>query len=117
MRVAVAGATGRIGARTAEALRRQGHHVVALSRSNGVDLVTGRRLDEALEGVDVLVDTTNVAADAGDATVATFAQMTHNLLESGARAGVRHHVLLSIAGVDRIPDNAHYAGKREQERL
>jgi uncharacterized protein YbjT (DUF2867 family) len=43
--------------------------------------------------------------------------MTRNLLSSGARAGVQHHVVLSIAGVDRISDNAHYAGKQEQERL
>jgi uncharacterized protein YbjT (DUF2867 family) len=77
----------------------------------------GRRLDEALQEVDVIVDTTNVAADARDSAVATFARMTHNLLESGERGGVRHHVLLSIVGVDRVPDNAHYAGKRAQERL
>jgi uncharacterized protein YbjT (DUF2867 family) len=117
MRVAVAGATGRIGARTLEALRLRGHHVVPISRSRGIDVLTGQRLDEALEGVDVVVDTTNVSPDAVDATVARFGQMTRNLLSSGARAGVAHHVLLSIAGVDRIPDNAHYAGKREQERL
>jgi uncharacterized protein YbjT (DUF2867 family) len=30
---------------------------------------------------------------------------------------VRHQVLLSIVGVDRIEGNAHYAGEREQERL
>ena len=34
-----------------------------------------------------------------------------------ALAGVRHHVLLSIVGVHRVEGNAHYAGKREQERL
>jgi uncharacterized protein YbjT (DUF2867 family) len=30
---------------------------------------------------------------------------------------VRHHVLLSIVGIHRVEGNAHYAGKREQERL
>ncbi len=43
--------------------------------------------------------------------------MTTRLLEAELRAGVQHHVLLSIAGVDRVAGNAHYAGKREQERL
>lgn len=31
--------------------------------------------------------------------------------------GVRHHVLLSIVGIDRGHHNAHSAGKLEQERL
>ena len=30
---------------------------------------------------------------------------------------MRHHVLLSIVGIHRVEGNAHYAGKREQERL
>jgi uncharacterized protein YbjT (DUF2867 family) len=30
---------------------------------------------------------------------------------------VGHHVLLSIAGVDRVEGNAHYAGKRRQEEV
>jgi uncharacterized protein YbjT (DUF2867 family) len=30
---------------------------------------------------------------------------------------VRHHVLLSILGIDRLEGNAHYAGKRRQEEL
>ena len=34
-----------------------------------------------------------------------------------ARAGVAHHVLLSILGVDRVHGNAHYVGKRHQEHL
>ena len=40
MRVAVAGATGHIGALTAAALERSGHDVVRISRSLGVDLLT-----------------------------------------------------------------------------
>jgi uncharacterized protein YbjT (DUF2867 family) len=49
--------------------------------------------------------------------VASFGTMTANLLEAEQRAGVHHHVLLSIVGVHRVEGNAHYAGKREQERL
>jgi nucleoside-diphosphate-sugar epimerase len=45
MRIAVAGATGNIGARTAAALERDGHDVVRISRSLGVDLITGEGLD------------------------------------------------------------------------
>ena len=38
MRIAVAGATGNIGARTVTALERAGHDVVGISRKQGVDL-------------------------------------------------------------------------------
>ncbi|NDU71847.1 NAD(P)H-binding protein [Actinomadura sp. DSM 109109] len=117
MRIAVAGATGNIGTLTVAALRRDGHDVVRISRSLGVDLTTGEGLDGALAGVEAVIDVTNsTAADAAE-TVAFFGAVTRNLLTAGERAGVGHHVLLSIAGVDRIEGNAHYAGKREQERL
>ena len=49
--------------------------------------------------------------------MALFGTATRNLLAAEERAGVRHHVLLSIVGIDRVEGNAHYAGKREQERL
>ncbi|GAB2469389.1 SDR family oxidoreductase [Streptosporangium sandarakinum] len=117
VRVAVAGATGNIGALTATALERAGHHVIRVSRSLGVDLTTGDGLDAALTGVEVVVDATNCTATDRDEAVAYFGATTRNLLAAGERAGVRHHVLLSIAGVDRVEGNAHYAGKREQERL
>ncbi|GAA3429931.1 NAD(P)H-binding protein [Streptosporangium nondiastaticum] len=117
VRVAVAGATGNIGALTATALERAGHHVIRVSRSLGVDLTTGDGLDAALTGVEAVVDATNCTATDRDEAVAYFGATTRNLLAAGERAGVRHHVLLSIAGVDRVEGNAHYAGKREQERL
>jgi uncharacterized protein YbjT (DUF2867 family) len=117
VRIAVAGATGNIGARTTTALERAGHEVVRISRSHGVDLLTGAGLDDALAGVDALADTTNAPAGDQDATVAYLGTTTANLLAAEARAGVRHHVLLSIAGIHDTGGNAHYAGKREQERL
>ena len=117
MRIAVAGATGHIGALTVSALEGRGHEVVRISRSLGVDCLTGEGLDEALEGVDAVVDVTNIAATDRAEAVASFGSITRNLLAAEHRAGVRHHVLLSIVGVDRVEGNAHYAGKREQERL
>ena len=117
MRIAVAGATGNIGSLTVAALNREGHEVILISRSLGVDLVTGDGLDDALTGVEALIDVTNGPAADRDETVAYFAATTRNLLAAEERAGVRHHVLLSIVGIDQIEGNAHYAGKREQERL
>ncbi|MBW1603839.1 NAD(P)H-binding protein [Streptomyces sp. JJ66] len=117
MRIAVAGATGNIGALTVAALEQDGHEVVRISRSLGVDLLSGDGLDAALAGVHAVVDATNCTATDPAETLAYFGATTRNLLDAGARAGVRHHVLLSIAGMDRVEGNAHYVGKREQERL
>ncbi|TCO53751.1 SDR family oxidoreductase [Actinocrispum wychmicini] len=117
MRIAVVGATGNIGSRTVTALDRDGHDVVRVSRALGVDLQTGDGLDQALTGVEAVVDVANGPTTDRAATVAYFNATTQNLLAAEHRAGVRHHVLLSIVGVDRVEGNAHYAGKREQERL
>jgi uncharacterized protein YbjT (DUF2867 family) len=117
MRIAVAGATGRIGQLTVAALERRGHHVVRISRSLGVDLLTGDGLTDALAGVDAVVDTTNTTAHDASQAVAGFGTITSNLLAAEKQAGVRHHVLLSIVGIHRVEGIAHYAGKREQERL
>lgn len=117
MRIAVAGATGNIGALTVAVLEEAGHEVVRISRSLGVDLTTGDGLDAALTGVEAVVDATNGPAADRDEAVAFFGTTTRNLLAAEARAGVRHHVLLSIACLHRVEGNAHYAGKREQERL
>lgn len=117
MRVAVAGATGTIGSRTAAALERAGHEVVGISREQGVDVVTGEGLAEALAGVEAVVDVTNGPAGSLEEAVTWFGTATANLLAAEEKAGVRHHVLLSIVAVHRVEGNAHYAGKREQERL
>lgn len=116
MRVAVAGATGRIGALTMSALERDGHEAVPISRSHGVDLLTGGGLDAALAGVAAVVDVTNTGAGDRDGAVHFFRTATENLLAAERRAGVGHHVALSIVGVDGVPDNAHYAGKVAQEQ-
>jgi uncharacterized protein YbjT (DUF2867 family) len=116
-RIAVAGATGNIGSLTVSILEAAGHDVVRLSRSDGVDILAGDGLDEVLVGCDAVVDTTNFGgADRGE-VVAYLGTLTRHLLAGEERAGVRHHVLLSIVGMDRVEGNAHYAGKREQERL
>ncbi|WP_336217014.1 SDR family oxidoreductase [Nonomuraea sp. LPB2021202275-12-8] len=117
MLIAVAGATGNIGALTVAALEREDHDVRRVSRSLGVDLSTGDGLDDALAGVEVVIDVTNAPAADRSGAVAYFGTTTRNLLAAEERAGVRHHVLLSITGIQHIEGNAHYAGKREQERL
>lgn len=102
MRVAVAGGTGLVGRHVVEELTAAGHHPVVLARSTGVDLVTGTGLDGALAGVDAVVDVTNVTTTSGKKAVAFFDRVAHTLQDAGEQAGVRHHVLLSIVGIDRV---------------
>lgn len=116
MKMAVAGGTGWVGKLVVQQAGERGHEVVVISRSGGVDLMTGAGLDDALRGVDVVIDVANVATLSRKASVAFFEAETRNLLAAEERAGVGHHVLLSIVGVDRV-DSGYYFGKRRQEEL
>jgi uncharacterized protein YbjT (DUF2867 family) len=117
VKIAVAGGTGLVGRHTVEAARRVGHDPVVLARSAGVDLSTGAGLAAALDGVDTVIDVTNTPSFDTNQVRGFFATVTSHLLAAEHDAGVRHHVVLSIVGLDRLPDDGHYAGKREQERL
>jgi uncharacterized protein YbjT (DUF2867 family) len=117
MRIAVIGGTGVVGRHTVEALRRAGHDTVKVARSSGVDLSTGVGLVGALAGVETVIDVANIQAADAQATQELFTVATQNLLAAEERARVRHHVLLSIVGLDRLDGNAHFAGKRRQEQL
>ena len=85
MRVAVAGGTGAVGAHTVLALQRAGHVPVVLTRSQGVDLETGAGLDNALAGVDALIDVTNFRPNDPTATRMMFETATRHLLDAEGR--------------------------------
>ena len=111
------GGRGRIGARLVTTLTRGGHDVVAASRRSGIDVVTGEGLAEALRGASVVVDVSDSPAF-DDASVMTFfTTSTRNLLAGEAAAGVGHHVMLSIVGIDRVPELGYYRAKLAQEQL
>ena len=115
-RVAVAGGTGAVGRHVVAALAAAGAEPVVLTRSAGVDLVTGQGLEDALRGAAAVVDVSNISTQKRQTSIDFFTASTSRLLEAGARAGAGHHVALSIVGVDRV-DSGYYAGKRVQEDL
>jgi uncharacterized protein YbjT (DUF2867 family) len=115
--VAVVGGTGRAGREIVDAIGRRGDDAVAVSQSTGVDVLTGRGLRAALEGVDAVVDATNRSTPNADEARGFFGTATRNLLAAEVEAGVGHHVVLSVVGIDRMPGHGYYAGKRLQEDL
>lgn len=115
-RIAVAGATGRVGRHVVNVLEAQGHDVVAISRSNGVDVITGDDLAEALAGVTTVIDAATGPSPGQAAATAFFTSSARNLQEYGKRAGVERLVVVSIIGIDRFT-GGYQAAKLEHERL
>jgi uncharacterized protein YbjT (DUF2867 family) len=116
MKIAVLGGTGLIGSQVVSILQGAGHDAVPLSPSTGVDLLTGQGLTDALAGAEVVVNLTN-SPTFDDASPAFFQTTMDNLLAAAAQAGVRHAVVLSIVGVDQVPDLDYYRAKVLQEDL
>lgn len=116
MKIAVAGGTGAVGAVTVTRLKMAGHEPVVLSRATGTDLLTGDGLAEKLHGVEAVIDLTSTSTTSAKAATEFFTTTTGNLLCAGAAAGVRHHLLLSIVGIDETPFG-YYVGKVAQEKL
>jgi len=114
-RIAVAGATGRVGRHTVDVLHEGGHDVVAISRSNGVDVITGDGLATALEGAEVIVDVATGPSPEQGAATEFFTTATRNLQEAGEKAGVRKLVVVSIIGTDRAA-GGYGAAKLAHER-
>ena len=101
-RIAVAGATGRVGRHVVDVLNEGGHDVVAISRSNGVDVITGDGLAAALDGVESVIDAATGPSAEQDAATEFFTTAARNLQEAGSRAGVRRMVVVSIIGTDKF---------------
>ncbi len=127
MDVAVTGGTGVLGRAVVAQLVERGHDVRVLSRRrpriaqpgtthHAVDLVGGAGLRDALAGADAVVEAANTPGS-GRKARPVLVEGTRRLLEVEARAGVAHHVAISIVGIDALPGFSYYAAKLEQERL
>jgi len=114
-KIAVAGATGRIGKHIADVVTERGHELVAFSRATGVDVIANQGLDAALEGVDILIDaTTGPSPDEREATE-FFVTSARNLQAAAAKAGVKRIVIISIVNIDAF-SGGYNAAKLAHER-
>ncbi len=115
MRIAVAGGTGIVGRYVVQAARAAGHDTVVLARSSGIDLRRETDLGAALQGVEVIVDTTNPPTTNRAKATAFFTEVTGRLHTAGSEAGVSRLVTLSIVGVDRVPGYGYFQSKLAHE--
>ncbi|GAA2787391.1 SDR family oxidoreductase [Kitasatospora aburaviensis] len=113
--VAVVGATGRLGGHVVRVLAERGHEVVTISRSAGVDVVTGRGLADALTGVDIVIDTAGTPSPDEKEVTEFFTAVAARLHEAGSRAGVERIVSVSIIGIDEST-GGYYRAKIAHEK-
>ena len=116
MKLVVIGGTGLVGSQVVQKLAAAGHQAVPAAPDTGVDLITGKGLDQALEGAQVVINVAN-SPTFDEASLDFFRTSMSNLLAAGERAGVRHQVILSIVGVEQVPDLVYYRAKALQEDL
>ncbi len=130
MTVAVVGATGFVGTSVVPQLAGAGHRVVAISR-NGIrrsewpasvaarsgDVVTGRGLGAALEGVDVVVHLVAIPRETRGRTFEDVnVRGTERVVEASRAAGVRRIVHVSAMGVTDDPKLAYLSSKWRGEQ-
>ena len=60
-------------------------------------------------------DVANAPAWEDAAVMDFFRTSTRNMLAAEAAAGIRHHVVLSVVGTDRLPDSGYFRAKVAQE--
>ena len=117
MKIVIIGGTGLIGSKVATKLRQLGHEVIAASPDTGVNTITGEGLDDALKGADVVVDVANSPSFEDKAVMQFFETSGRNLLAAEAKAGVKHHIALSVVGTDRLQESGYFRAKQAQENL
>jgi uncharacterized protein YbjT (DUF2867 family) len=117
LKIVVIGGSGLIGTKLVHRLRMYGHETIAASPSSGVDTITGAGLAEVMKGTEVVIDVTNSPSFEDALVLEFFETSTRNLLSAEAVAEVKHHVILSIVGADRLPDSGYMRAKVAQEDL
>jgi len=115
MKIAVAGSTGLIGSQLTALARREGHTVVEIARQTGFDLLVPESLDQALTGVEAVIDVTQSPSLEETEATRFFTTVAANLGRAATAAKVSRTVVLSIVGVDRMSDYGYYVAKLAQE--
>ena len=117
MRIVVLGGSGLIGSKLVYLLRQEGQDVISASPSSGVNSATGEGLDDALAGAQVVVDVTNSPSFEDKAVLEFFEISGRHIVAAEEKAGISHHVALSVVGADRLQESGYFRAKLAQEHL
>jgi uncharacterized protein YbjT (DUF2867 family) len=117
MKIVVIGGSGLIGTKVVNQLRQAGHQVIAASPATGINTITGEGLAEAMKETDVVIDLANSPSFEDKAVLEFFQTAGNNLLAAEINAGVKHHIALSIVGVDIMQNIGYMRAKKVQEDL
>ena len=135
-KIVVIGGRGLIGSKVVEKLKQKGHDAAAAPPDTGVYAMTGEGSDGALAGAEVVVDVASApsfedeaawkffeivgenlaAAEVADA-INFFHTTFENLAAAEVSAGVKHHIALSVVGIEHLQDGAYFREKLAQENL
>jgi hypothetical protein len=85
--------------------------------SFGVDTVTGVGLAKAASDAKIVIDVSDSPSSDGEEALAFFEKSGLNLMAAGHAAGVRHHIALSIVGLERLLSGDYFRAKKLQEDL
>jgi uncharacterized protein YbjT (DUF2867 family) len=115
MRVVVLGSTGLIGRGLVTALRSLNVDVVAATRKDGCDVVTGSGLSETFKGAQAVVDVTNSPSFETAAATSFFTTTSRNIIDAAKLSGVSHIVALSVVGSEHLTEMGYFTAKLLQE--
>ncbi len=116
MKIVVIGGSGLVGSKLVTTLRHRGHEVLSASRRSGVNTLTGQGLQHAVNGAAVVIDVINSPTFEGTDVLEFFRTSTRNVVAAAEAARVKHHVVLSIVGTDRMLASMYFQAKMMQER-
>lgn len=117
MKIVVIGGTGLIGSQLVNQLQKTGNEVVAASPNTGVNTLTGEGLEEVLQNAQVVVDVSNSPSFEDTAVMNFFKTSNDNLLAAEKKAGVQHHIALSVVGTQKLQASGYFRAKQVQEDL
>ena len=103
MKILVLGGTGLIGSKVVRLLKEGNHDVIAGS-ARTVDLLTGKGLSEALQGIQVVVDLTNSPSFEDAAVLNFFQTAARNLFPAEAAAGVHPGAIVGTVRGFRVSE-------------
>jgi len=117
MKIVVIGGSRLIGSKLVDRLREFDHTVLSAFPESGINTITNEGLQDALRDTDVVVDVSNAPSLEDKAAMDFFQTSTRNQLAADIYGDVKHHIVLSIVGTDRLPESGYMRAKVAQENL